>query len=408
MNLQSLGNLIRLKPSGAAGAGEFPRFLDTVAGERSRRRTNELPANTAANESNATLPEHGRQPVLLGLDFGADTTRLIGRVSGVEELYIRRAIPSAVAMRNGDATSDTPVFLHVGEDALQKTDPRFKQVRPWQGGDIDDPVMARELARHVRQLMRRSETLECRAVVAEPATLTAPGRHHLRQALRGLFERVVFLPRAYLSGLALREELRREERPLEAGLAAVLVDMGAGSTEACLLGRRFPARDEIMGIPFGGSQVETLIQEALRQEYPAFRPSPGMIRSWKDDFGFVGDPVSTVAVKVPLDGVEREVVLTNSLRRGCEAWLPQVVDMIESLVRRGVAIGERPGHVFLTGGGSRLLNLVPALIAALAKRGHGGIRIEVFESTEVSLAALGGLAAAQRIREEQWNGLSLA
>jgi hypothetical protein len=82
--------------------------------------------------------------------------------------------------------------------------------------------------------------------------------------------------------------------------------------------------------------------------------------------------------------------------------------MIESLVRRGVAIGERPGHVFLTGGGSRLLNLVPALIAALAKRGHGGIRIEVFESTEVSLAALGGLAAAQRIREEQWNGLSLA
>jgi len=269
-------------------------------------------------------------------------------------------------------------------------------------------VLARELARHVRDLMRRSDGLECRAVVAEPVTMSAEGRHHFRQALRGLFEQVIFLPRPYLAGLGLREHLRDDSSFPSEGRPALLVDLGAGSTEICRVGERYPQRSELGGVAFGGDHVDLLIRETLRQEYPAFNPGNELLRSWRENFGFVGEPGSTVVVKVPIDGVERQIVLTNSLRRGCEVWLAHVQQLIESFRGDGTGDGRRPAQVYLTGGGSRIHRLVPVLGEALARGGSDGLKLQVVEAADLSLAALGALHAAGRVRDDQWPRFALA
>jgi hypothetical protein len=255
--------------------------------------------------------------------------------------------------------------------------------------------------------MRRSEALLCRAVVAEPVTMSAEGRHHLREALRGLFDQVVFLPRPYLAGVGLRQHLR-ERGPATGGNGpALLVDLGAGSTEAVRVGTSYPGSNDMVGQAFGGRQVELLVREALRQEYPAFRPDASQVRDWLENFGFVGEPISTVGVKVVVDGVEREVVLTNSLRRAGEAWLAQAQQLVELLLERGDNPGGRPSNIFLTGGGSRLSRLAPVLGERLARNGFDGLAVEVVESAELSLVAIGALDAARQVRDDQWPRFAL-
>jgi rod shape-determining protein MreB len=256
--------------------------------------------------------------------------------------------------------------------------------------------------------MRRSDAFECRAVVAEPVTMSADGRHHFRQALRGLFEQVVFLPRPYLTGLGLRQHVRNDPNFPSDDRPVLLVDLGAGSTEICRVGERYPQPGEMAGVAFGGAQVDQLMREALRQEYPAFQPGDALLRSWRENFGFVGEPGSTVVVNVPIDGVERQIVLTNALRRGCEVWLAHVRQMIESLTLGGTAEGVRPARVYLTGGGSRINRLVPVLNESLERSGNGGLGLQLAEADDLSLAAQGALHAARQVRDDQWPRFILA
>lgn len=374
-----------------------------AGGLRSLLAREERPAGPPA----ATVgPRVERQTLVLGIDFGANETRLIAAVPGVEEYYLRRSIPSVVASQLPEDEKTLSPFLYFGADALSKG-PRFQKFLPWQDGDIADPLMARELARHLRDLMRRSEALLCRAVVAEPVTLSPEGRHHLRQALRGLFDQVVFLPRPYLAGVGLRQHLRQSSAAIEDGGEALLVDLGAGTTEAGRVGARYPGVNDMVGQAFGGRQVELLVREALRQEYPAFRPDASQIRDWLENFGFVGEPVSTVAVKVEVDGVEREVVLTNSLRRAGEAWLAQAQQLVELLLEQVGHDGERPTNIYLTGGGSRLNRLAPVLATRLARNGFEGLAVEIIEPEELSLVAVGALHAARQVRDDQWPRFAL-
>jgi actin-like ATPase involved in cell morphogenesis len=402
MSLATLANLVRRKP--VLPITDSSRLTKPVAGGlRSLLAREERPAGPPA----ATVgPRVERQTLVLGIDFGAHETRLIAAVPGVEEYYLRRSIPSVVASQLPEDEQTLSPFLYFGVDALNKG-PRFQKFLPWQDGDIADPLMARELARHLRDLMRRSEVLLCRAVVAEPITMSAEGRHHLRQALRGLFDQVVFLPRPYLAGVGLRQHLRQNPPAIEGSGQALLVDLGAGSTEAGRVGARYPGASDMVGQAFGGRQVEQLVREALRQEYPAFRPDASQIRDWLENFGFVGEPVSTVAVKIVVDGVERDIVLTNSLRRAGEAWLAQAQQLIETLLEQGGEAAERPTKIYLTGGGSRLNRLAPVLATRLARNGFEGLAVEVVEPGELSFTTVGALHAARQVRDDQWPRFAL-
>lgn len=406
MTLPKIANLIRLRMPSRTQAP--PRITEEKTEPRSAMTLLAREERTEMTSSSQVARKTDRTSVVLGVDFGSSQISVCGQIPGIEEPYVRRCLPSAVAYQppENDENSFSP-YLYFGEEALNKSS-RFKRVQPWRGGDIEDPAMAREVVRHVRHMMRGADTLICRAVVGEPSLMSGDGRQHLRQAVRGLFEQVVFLPRPYLAGLGLKEALSDRRTAAVHHAPVLLIDMGAGVTEGCLIGREFPSPAEMSGVNFGGDQVELMIQEALRQEYPAFRPEPSMIHRWKDEFGFVGEPVSTIVVKVPVDAMERQIVLTQSLRRGCEAWLLHVVELVEKLVRRGTELGQRPAHLYLTGGGSRLVHLVPALERILGQRGLDDMGVELAPESEISLAAAGALQAARRVRDDQWQRFELA
>jgi hypothetical protein len=114
-----------------------------------------------------------------------------------------------------------------------------------------------------------------------------------------------------------------------------------------------------------------------------------------------------VAVKIVVDGVERDIVLTNSLRRAGEAWLAQAQQLIETLLEQGGEAAERPTKIYLTGGGSRLNRLAPVLATRLARNGFEGLAVEVVEPGELSFTTVGALHAARQVRDDQWPRFAL-
>lgn len=403
MSLATLSRLIRLNP--VAPVVARPDAAPVGSGDgRSLLAREARPARMALPPEGAAI---GRQTLLVGLDFGVSRTRVAAVVPGVEGFYLRRSLASAVARLAAEDGKVISPYLHFGDEAVGKG-ARFETIHPWQGAEIADPAMARELARHVRELMRRSETTTCRAVVAEPVNLSTEGRHDLQQALRGLFEEVIFLPRPYLAALGLRQRIAPDAGQAAASQTALVVDLGAGSTEICRLGGRYPRTGDMAGVAFGGDQAAVLIRERLRQEYPSFQPGRTLIRGWLENFGFVGEASSTVVVKVPVDGVERQIVLTQSLRLGCETWLTHVQQLIAAQLGGDPADTESPALIYLTGGGSGMHRLVPVLTERLARSGISGLRIETVEpEADLSLAARGALHAAHRVRADQWPRFAL-
>ena len=403
MSLPAITNLIRLRAGGQPVAVPPAAPPEATSGpsllareERSARGTTRASAETT-----------GCKTILLGMDLGTDRARIAAVLPGMEEFYLRRSVPSAVAHLRPEQENTVSAHLHFGDEALAKG-PRFQVTRPWQKGDIADPAMARELTRHLRELLGRPTASLARAVVAVPITMGAEGRHHLHQTLRGLFDEVVFMPRPYLAGLGLRQQLVAQSTAADDPRPILFVDLGAGSTEACLIGENFPRPMDMAGLPFGGDHVESLIEKTLLQEYPGYHPTRAMLRAWKEEFGFVGEPQSKVVVKALMDGVERQVVLTQSLRCACEAWLEYVHELIASVLETIPDQGANSVRIFLGGGGSRLTNLIPALGELLAQSGLGNLPLQLADETDLSHAALGAISAARQIRADQWPRFAIA
>lgn len=402
MSFSTIANLIRLKPAGPAAERQSGLPVADAAGRSLLAR--ELRPNRMSASAPGGAVE--AQTLLVGLDFGASRTRVLAVVPGMAEFYLRRSLPTTVARLLSEDGKTISPYLHFGDEAVGKG-ARFETIHPWQSGDIADPAMARELARHVRDQMRRSEAVACRAVVAEPLTLSVEGRHHFQQALRGLFEQVIFLPRPYLAALGLQQQLRADPQPGTPATPAVVVDLGAGSTELCRMTGKYPRPAELAGVGFGGDHVVALVREGLKQEYPAFQPGTELVRGWVENFGFVGEPGSSIVVNVPVDGAERQIVLTQSLRRGCEAWLAHVQQLIAAQLATDPANNGQPVNIYLTGGGSRLHRLAHVLTERLGRAGFSGLNVSVVEEPELSLAALGALHAARQVRADQWPRFAL-
>lgn len=398
MNLANAAKIIRfqtknVKPESAANFVAQPD-----AGGRALLERDYKSLSTTNNDGVGSLSRRTRKSLLLGIDFGASQTRLLAEFPGVEQLYLNRRIPSVVAMLKSEGEKTISRFLYFGEEAEKKSD-NFKFVRPWQGGEIEDPVLAREFVRHLRSFMQREDALQNRAIVAVPLMMSGEGRQDFRVALRGIFDEVIFLPRPYLTALG------SKGMPLPGtvvGHPAIILDLGAGSTEVYRVGEHYPSSDEMEGVSFGGDDVDHLIAASLQKDYPAFVPDLKQIKNWKDNFGYVGSGDSPVVVKISVDGTEQSVGLSNALRRGCDVWVNRMMELLKPQLEKLSGHPAQSQNILVCGGGSQMSGLAPMLTRVLNLSGYESVHVEIAAEENSSLAAIGALEAARKVREEQW------
>jgi rod shape-determining protein MreB len=289
----------------------------------------------------------------------------------------------------------------VGQDALENRT-MLDLRRPLERGLIKegsdkDVEAVRELIGHLLStVVKRSskESAKVRAVLGVPAAALRTNKQYLRDALDGLFDKLIIVSEPFAVAYG-----------LDALLHTLIIDIGAGTTDFCVMKGRYPTDEDQRTLTVAGDHVDAQLQHLVRQRYPDADFTMFMVREWKEKYAFVGDPPKDpIVVTVPVAGVPTEIDITTEMRTACESLVPPIVETIFDLlasvepefqerVRRNITIA---------GGGGLIRNLGPKIQCALDKVGGG--RVTVVEEPTFT-GSDGCLAIARDAPSGDWDKL---
>ena len=113
-------------------------------------------------------------------------------------------------------------------------------VYPLQNGVIKNLDVARAFLNHIAERAGIGQNVELRAVIGMPSQTGEKAREDIRLASTGIFNRVILIPEPFLAALGLRQATDR----IDAIANSLFVDMGAGSTDICIIQGRYPSDED--------------------------------------------------------------------------------------------------------------------------------------------------------------------
>lgn len=355
--------------------------------------------------NNGTATE--RAVLLLGFDWGTNKCCLKGAYGGSHELAADHVIPTVVGYaKDGVVEGLLPDNASVlfGEEAIRQR-LHLNLVQPMVDGVIRDTAAARDYARYLRSLMDIAPGTEVRAVIGIPANANAADRESIREAVAGLFDRVILIPEPFLAALGFRDESRLSDPTyVDPVRNSLFIDIGGGTTDLCLVQGYFPTAEEQISLPFAGDKVDSLLHAAIRKTYPDCEPTPYKVRELKEQNSYVGTPTAAVVGTVMVNGKLRKLDLTEQLGHACTALLEQILASAKQLIAHASpdSVGELLQNIILTGGGSRIRGLDTELQRLLAAEGYEQPCVRRTGDRYQEFVALGALKAARSARENQW------
>lgn len=285
-----------------------------------------------------------------------------------------------------------------GREALENR-PMLELHRPLERGLIKegspkDEEAVRELLRHLIGLAGPKEGQKVHAVVGVPAEALRVSRQHLRAAVKGVADALLIVSEPFAVAYG-----------MDALLHTMIVDIGAGTTDFCVMNGRYPTEDDQRTLTNAGDSVDEQLQLLIRTKYPQAQFSVHMVREWKEKLSFVGEPKAPVTVTVPVNGKPTPIDITTEMRRACESVVAPIVETMLDLLSKVEPEyqGRVRQNVILAGGGSQLQGLSAAIEKALAEVGGGRVR-----SVEdpVFAGSNGGLAIATDAPDGDWEQLT--
>lgn len=291
----------------------------------------------------------------------------------------------------------------VGRDALENRS-MLDLRRPLEHGVIKegsekDEEAVLELLRHLISLIglkQKGKTRpKVRAVVGVPAEAFRVSKQRLRTAMDGIADSVMLVSEPFAVAYG-----------LEALLHAMIVDIGAGTTDICVMQGHYPADEDQRTLPNAGDSIDDQLVKLIREHHPDAQFSIHMIREWKEKWSFVGEPRKRVVVPVPVNGKPTELDITDDLRAACESILPPICEtMVDLLTRVEPEYQDKVRHnIILAGGSSLISGLTEAMDRALLELGGGRtsvVKDPIFAGSD------GGLAIARDASDADWAKLSV-
>jgi rod shape-determining protein MreB len=234
-----------------------------------------------------------------------------------------------------------------------------------------------------------------RAVVGVPAEAFRNSKQRLRSAMEGVADSVMLVSEPFAVAYG-----------LEALLHALIIDIGAGTADFCVMQGRYPTEEDQRTLPNAGDSIDEQLLKLVREHHPEAQTSIHMIREWKEKSSFVGEAKQPVVVSVPVKGKATELDITAEMRAACESILAPVCEtMLDLLTRVEPEYQSKVrNNVILAGGTSLIVGLSQAIEKALAELGGGHATVvedPVFAGSD------GGLAIARDASSSDWEKLSL-
>ncbi|HET7712708.1 MAG TPA: rod shape-determining protein [Thermoanaerobaculia bacterium] len=266
-------------------------------------------------------------------------------------------------------------------------------------GSEKDVEAVRELLQHLLGLVGVSNggkvsSENVRAVVGVPAAALRTNKQYLRNSMKGIVDSLMIVSEPFAVAYG-----------LDALLHTLIIDIGAGTSDFCVMKGRYPTEEDQRTLTVAGDSIDAHLLKLIEERYPQANVTVYMVREWKEKFSFVGKPPQKAVVTAPVQGVPTQIDITNEIKAACETILPPVVEtMLDLLARVEPEFQERVRHhVILSGGGGLIRGLDDALEDAL--KGVGGGKVQYMKDP-VFVGSDGGLALALDAPESDWEKLS--
>jgi rod shape-determining protein MreB len=265
-------------------------------------------------------------------------------------------------------------------------------------GSDKDVEAVRELLRHLLGLVGVSNgkiaAANVRAVVGVPAAALRTNKQYLRNTMKGIVDSLMIVSEPFAVAYG-----------LDALLHSMVIDIGAGTTDFCVMKGRYPTEEDQRTLTIAGDSIDSHLLKLIEERYPQANVTVFMVREWKEKYSFVGQSNERAMVTAPVKGVPTEMDITAEIRAACETLLaPTVETMLDLLSKVEPEFQERVrNNIILSGGGGLIRGLPQALEAALKQVGGGKVK---YMDDPVFVGSDGGLALALDAPESDWERLS--
>jgi rod shape-determining protein MreB len=291
----------------------------------------------------------------------------------------------------------------IGREALDNR-PMLDLRRPLERGIMKegsdkDQEAVQELLRHLISLagikQKGKNKSKVRAVVGVPAEAFRVSRQNLRNTMDGIADSVMLVSEPFAVAYG-----------LEALLHALVIDIGAGTADFCVMQGRYPTEDDQKTLSSAGDSVDEQLDKLVRERHPDAQFSVHMLREWKEKWSFVGEPKNRVMVTVPIKGKATEIDITQEMRSACESILPPICETMTTLLTKVEPEFQDKvrNNVVLAGGTSLISGLADAVTKALNDLGGGRATVV---TDPVFAGSDGSLAIARDASSSDWERLSL-
>ncbi|HEX7183478.1 MAG TPA: rod shape-determining protein [Thermoanaerobaculia bacterium] len=265
-------------------------------------------------------------------------------------------------------------------------------------GSEKDEAAVRELLWHLLSLagVDREDRngLKVRAVVGVPAEALRVNKQHVRKALKGVVDNLIIVSEPFAVAYG-----------LEALLHTMVIDLGAGTTDFCVMNGRLPTEDDQRTLPQAGDWIDEQLFRLIRDRHPQASVSMHMVRGWKEEASFVGPNKTPIVVTAPVNGKPTQIDITQEMRQACEGILPPLTEsMLDLLSRVQPEYQEKVrNNVIVSGGTGLIRGLGPRLEQELQAVGGGKVRVV---KDPIYVGSDGGLSIALDAPEGDWERLS--
>ena len=150
---------------------------------------------------------------------------------------------------------------------------------------------------------------------------------------------------------------------------AMIIDIGAGTVDFCIMHGTVPSEEDQRSLLTAGDYIDHQLLKMLSERHPEADISLNMVRRYKEQHAFVGEPKRRIKVDAPVEGKFTEFDITEEMRKACESLMPAIVETVIDLIADFDPEYQEQmrQNIIVAGGGSQISGLDTYLTNAMKK-----------------------------------------
>ncbi|MCI0650313.1 MAG: rod shape-determining protein [Planctomycetes bacterium] len=276
---------------------------------------------------------------------------------------------------------------------------------PLAEGYVDDFDVSRAFAGYLRTQIDSKNEHDLWGVVGAPANSTPDKQKTIRSVFAGVFDRMLVVPEPFLAAMGLRDEdrLKTDNNYVDPTKHSLIIDIGAGTTDICLVQGYYPTAQDQQSFPIAGDAIDQALAAGIKKRYPDISLSRVTITKLKENNSFVGNKKKSAKVKVYVDGKPRSIEFGELIREACEILVDPVLDSVRAMFTRCDSEGvvNIMQNIIVAGGGSQIGGFAELIEQKLRDEGYEDAKVST-PADYKRLVALGALKIANNVRDDQW------